>query len=206
MLIYGSLYSHLEKINFLNPNQSGFRPRDSTINQLLSITHSIFEAFDCNPTLEVRSVYLHISKAFDRVWHEGFIYKLRRCGVTGNLLQLLQNFLLNRQQRTVLNGQTSNWGYFFAGVLQGSILGPLFFLIYINDLTASLKCSVKLFADDTSLFTIVQDPIMAASDMNEDLNQIALWAHNRRMSFNPDVQKQAVELVFSKKKLKSNLV
>ena len=85
-LIYESLYSHLERENLLNPNQSGFRPGDSTINQLLSITHSVFEAFDCNPTLEVRSVYLDISKAFDRVWHEGLIYKLKRCGVSGNLL------------------------------------------------------------------------------------------------------------------------
>ena len=201
-LIYESLYSHLEKLNFLNPNQS-FRPRDSTSNQLLSITHSIFEAFDCNPTLEVRSVHLDISKAFDRVWYEGLIYKLRGCGVTGNLLQLLQNFLLNRQQRTVLNGQTSTWEYPFAGVPQRSILGPLFFLIYINDLTAYLKCSVKLFADDTSLFTIVRDPVMAASDMNQDINQIALRARNWRMSFNPDAQKQAVELVFQKK-LKNN--
>ena len=70
-------------------------------------------------------------------------------------------------------------------------------IIYINDLTAHLKCSVKLFADDTSLFTIVQDPVMAASAMNQDLNQIALWARNWRMSFNPDAQKQAVELGLS---------
>ena len=81
-------------------------------------------------------------------------------------------------------------------------MGPLFFLIYINDLTANLKCSVKLFADDTSMFTIVQDPFMAASNMSQYLNQIALWAHIWRMSFNPDAQKQAVELIFSKKKLK----
>ena len=106
-LIYESLYSYLERENLLNPNQSGFRPGDSTINQLLSITHSVFEAFDCNPTLEVRSVYLDISKAFDRVWHEGLIYKLKRCGVSGNLLLLLQSFLSNRKQRTVLNGQAS---------------------------------------------------------------------------------------------------
>ena len=92
-LIFDSLYSHLTSENFLNPNQSGFRPCDSTINQLLSITHSIFEAFDCNPTLEVRSIYLDISKAFDRVWHEGLINKLRRCGISGNLLLLLRSFL-----------------------------------------------------------------------------------------------------------------
>ena len=156
----------MEKINFLKPNQSGFRPRDSTINQLLSIAHSTFETFDCNPTLKVRSVYLDISKAFDRVWHEGLIYEPRRCCVSGNLLRPLKNVLPNRQQRTVLNGQTSTWGYVFAGVPQGSILGPFFFLIYINDLTANLKCSAKLFADDTSLFTIVQDPVLTAIDMN----------------------------------------
>ena len=198
------MYSHLERENFLNPNQSGFRPGDSTINQLLSITHSIFEAFDCNPTLEVRSVYLDISKAFDRVWHEGLIYKLKRCGISGNLLLLLKSFLSDRKQRTVLNGQASTWGNVSAGVPQGSILGPLLFLIYINDLTNNLKCSVKLFADDTSLFTAVQDPNLAASDMNHDLDHIALWAHDWRMSFNPNPRKQAVELIFSKKKSKTN--
>ncbi len=73
-LVYNSLYSHLVSCDFLNPNQSGFRPGDSTINQLISITHTIFQAFDCNPPLDVRAVYLDISKAFDRVWHEGLIY------------------------------------------------------------------------------------------------------------------------------------
>ena len=132
-LIFDSLYSHLESHDLLNPNQSGFRPGDSTINQLLSITHTIFKAFDCNPPLDVRSVYLDILKAFDRVWHEGLIYKLKRCGVSGQLLFLIQSFLNDRKQRTVLNGQSSNWGDISAGVPQGSILGPLFFLVYIND-------------------------------------------------------------------------
>ena len=177
-LIYESLYSHLERENLLIPNKSCFHPGDSTINQLLSITHYVFEAFDCNPTLDVRSVYLDISKAFDGVWYEGLIYKLKRCGVSGNLLLLLQSFLSNRKQRTVLNGQTSTWGNISAGVPQGSILGPLFFLIYMNDLTQNLKCSVKLFADDTSLFTIVQDPAIAARDINHDLDLITLWARD----------------------------
>ena len=148
-LIYDSLYSCLIKEMLLNPSQSGFRPGDSTINQLLFITHSVFEAFDCNPTLEVRSVYLDISKVFDRVWHDGLICKLRRCGISGNLLLLLRSFLSNRKQKTVLNGQSSGWENISAGVPQGSILGPLFFLIYINDLSQRLRCSVKLFADDT---------------------------------------------------------
>ena len=118
------------------------------------------------------------------------------------LLLLLQSFLSNRKQRTALNGQTSTWGNISACVPQGSILGPLFFLIYINDLTQNLKCSVKLFADDTPLFTIVQDPAIAARDMNHDLDLITLWAHDWRMSFDPDPRKNAVESVFSRKDMK----
>ena len=73
-------------------------------------------------------MYLDISKAFDRVWHDGLIYKLKRCGVAGQLLLLIQSFLKDRKQRTVLNGQSSTWGDISAGVPQGSILGPLFSL------------------------------------------------------------------------------
>ena len=197
-LVYNSLYSHLVSCDLLNPNQSGFRPGDSTVNQLISITHKIFEAFDYNPALDVRSVYLDISKAFDRVWHDGLIYKLKRRGVSGQLLSLIKSFLGDQNQRTVLNGQCSNWGDILAGVPQGSILGPLFFLVYINDLTADLKCNVKLFADDTSLFTIARETNEAAEHMNHDLQLITQWANDWRMSFNPDPQKQAVELLFSK--------
>ena len=94
---------------------------------MISITHTIFEAFDCNPHLDVRSVYLDISKAFDRVWHDGLIYKLKCCGVSGQILFIIQSFLKDRKQRTVLNGHWSTWGDISAGVPQGSILGPLFF-------------------------------------------------------------------------------
>ena len=202
--MYDSLYSHLVSCKLLNPNQSGFRPGDSTVNQLISITHTIFKAFDCNPPLDVRSVYLDISKAFDRVWHDGLIYKLKRCGVSGGLLSLIQSFLKDRKQRTVLNGQNSDWGDISAGVPQGSILGPLFFLVYINDLAADVKCNVKLFADDTSLFTVVEDSNSAASDMNHDLELISQWAYDWKMSFNPDPRKQAVELIFSTKRVEMN--
>ena len=92
-LIYDSLYSHLVSHGCLDPNQSGFRPGESTVNQLLSVTHAIFKAFDCNPPLDIRSVYLDISMAFDRVWHNGLIYKLKRCCVSGQLLLLIQSYL-----------------------------------------------------------------------------------------------------------------
>ena len=93
----------------LNPNQSGFRPSDSCINQLLAITHEIFEAFDCNPALEVRSVFLDISEAFDKLWHEGWLFKLRSMGISGELYNLFGNYLSGRFQRVILNGQTLLW-------------------------------------------------------------------------------------------------
>lgn len=200
-LIYNAIYTHIVSCGLLNPNQSGFRPGDSTINQLLSITNYIFQAFDCNPPQDVRSVFLDLSKAFDRVWHDGLIYKLQLYGVSGPFLALLKSFLSKRKQRTVLNGKCSNWKEISAGVPQGSILGPLLFLIYINDLTDELKCNVKLFADDTSIFRVVDDLNEAASDLNHDLEVIRLWAITWRMSFNPDLSKRAVELRFSTRKV-----
>ena len=135
-----SIYSHLVSCDLPNPNQSGFLPGDSRINQLTSITHTIFKAFDCSPPLDVRSVYLDISKAFDRVWHDGLMYKLKHCDVSGQLLVLIQSFVKDRKQQTVLNGKNSNWGDISAGVPQCSNLGPLFFFVYIN--TLGNVCSV----------------------------------------------------------------
>ena len=118
----------------LNPNQSGFRPSDTCVNQLITITHEIFETFDCNPPLEVRSIFLDISKAFDKVWHKGLLYKLKSMGISGELYNLLENYLSGRFQRLVLNGQTSSWAPVLAGVPLGFIMGPLLFLVYINNL------------------------------------------------------------------------
>ena len=156
-MIYDALYNFFESNDILNSNQSGFRKGDSCINQLLSITHEIYKSFDTNPFLEVRGVFLDISKAFDRVWHEGLLYKLKSNGIEGKLLNLIESFLYHRQQRVVLNGQCSSWVHINAGVPQGSILGPLLFLIYINDISDNLDSMVKIFADDTSNFSVVQD-------------------------------------------------
>ena len=199
-LMFNSFYNYLIKHDLLSHNQSGFKPGDSCTNQLLSITHLISSSLDHIKSYEVRGVFLDMSKAFDRVWHEGLIYKLRTLGVSGKLLLLFQSFLSDRKQRVVLNGQYSDWLNIKAGVPQGSILGPLLFLVYVNDLPKNLKSNVKLFADDVSLFSVVEDPIISANDLNHDLIKINECAYNWKMSFNPDPLKQAVEVLFSKKR------
>ena len=139
--------------------------------QLLSITDEIYNSFD--EGLEVRSLSLDISKAFNKVWHKGLLLKLSQNGISGNVLDLLSSFLSDRKQRVLLNGQTSEWWNVTTGVPQGSIFGPLLFLIFINDLSGNLSSKEKLFVDDTSLFSATHDITTSANELNNDLNKIS---------------------------------
>ena len=116
----------------------------------------------------------------------------------------MANLLKDRKQRVVLNGQNSTCVNVEAGVPQGSILGPLLFLIYINDLSENLVSNPKLFADDTSLFSVIFDKDLSAKNLNDDLNRINNWAFQWKMSFNPDPNKQAQKVLFSRKIQKSS--
>ena len=149
------MYSFFIENDLISSNQSGFKQGDSCINQLLSKTHDIYQSLDQG--YEVRGVFLDISKAFDKVWHKGLIHKLKQNRIGGLLLKLLTDFLKTQKQRVVLNGQHSSWSDVLAGALQGSILGPLLFLIHINDLSDGLQFNPKLFAGDTSLFATVHN-------------------------------------------------
>ena len=162
------MFEFFTENKLISSSQSGFKLGDSSINQLLSITHEIYSSFD--EGLEVRSIFLDIAKAFDKVWHDGIIFKLTQNGISGNLLNLLRDFLNERKQRVILNGQFSTWKNVSAGVPQGSILGPLLFLIYINDLTEDLSTNAKLFADDTSLFSVIHDIQTSANNLNKAHN------------------------------------
>ena len=100
------------------------------------------------------------------------MFKLQENGISGNLLKVLKHFLTNRKQRVVLNEQSSSWTDVKAGVPQGSILGPLLFLIYINNIANGLSSNTKLFANDTSLFSISHDSVITTSELNSDLARI----------------------------------
>ena len=105
--IYNKMFECFSENELTSHNQSGFRPGDSCINQLLRITHDIYQSLDDG--LETRGVFLDISKAFDKVWHEGLLFKLKQNGISGNLLNVITDFLYQRKQRVVLNGQHSSW-------------------------------------------------------------------------------------------------
>ena len=199
-IIFNRLYTFLTNNNLITKQQSGFRPGDSTSNQLLELIDTIHQSFDATPSLEVRAVFLDISKAFDKVWHDGLIFKLKQNGISGSLLNLFESYLSNRKQRVVLNGATANYADIKSGVPQGSVLGPLLFLIYINDLEENVKSQISFFADDTMLFSIVDKPNISATDLNHDLEIIHQWAIQWKLEFNPDPSKQANELLFSVKK------
>ena len=128
---------------------------------------------------------------------------MRQNGISCNLLKLFQNYLSNRKQRVVLNCFSSDYSSIDSGVPQDSVLGPLLFLIYINDLEKNYKSNVK-FADDTMLFSVVNNPVISANELNHDLKVISQWAYQWKMNFNPDLNKQATELLFSCKKNSPN--
>ena len=198
--MFDAIYEFLCENQLLTPSQSGFRQGDSTVNQLLSITHKIYSAYEEFLSRETRAVFLDISKAFDKVWHDGLLLKLKSYDISGCLLTVIKDFLNNRHQRVVLNRKSSIWSPITARVPQGSVLGPLLFLIYINNLADNISSEATLFADDISLFTIVYDVDIAANQLNRDLEIISNWAHQWKMQFNPDKNKQAVQVISAKKK------
>jgi hypothetical protein len=160
----------------------GFKTGDDTINQMVCITDSIYKSLDCGK--DVTMVYLDISKAFDKVWHRGLLYKLQSFGVCGSLLAWLGDYVSNRNQRVVLNGQESTILCSNAGVPQGSILGPLLFLIFLNDIEISIDSEMFIFADDVTLAKTHDVLYDVESCLNKDLKTINEWATKWMVSFN----------------------
>ena len=114
----------------------------------------------------VRVVFCHINKAFDRVWHKGLLFKLKSIGISNELVPWFSDYLSNRRQMVCLKGKFSSWRQVTASVPPGSILGPTLFLIYVNDSMKEINANIRLFADDTSLFVIVEEQITGANLLN----------------------------------------
>lgn len=193
--VHKHMTNYLINNSIISPFQSGFQSGDSAVNQLLHLCNDFSKALDDGK--EIRVVFCDISKAFDRVWHQGLIFKLRSVGITGSLLDWISDYLENRLQRVCIKGSLSSWKKIFAGVPQGSILGPLLFLIFINDIVNNIGTNIRLFADDTSLYQTVEDPVLAAILLNLDLSRIFSWAKQWLVDFHPQ---KTESLVITKKR------
>ena len=161
---------------------SGFKKLDSAMYQIINVTHQIYNELEKGR--ELCLIFLDVSKAFDKVWHEGLLYKLCCKGISGRLLDWFSSYLDKRRQRVVINGQHSNLLELNAGVPQGSILGPLLFLIYINDILQNISSEIFMFADDTFLMEPIDNYALSFQKLNEDLMHLTNWSNQWLVTFN----------------------
>ena len=154
----------------------------STTFQLIDIYYHICQAIDSNQYSCI--VFCDASKAFDRVWYKGLIFKLRQYGIGGDLLYWISDYLHNRKQRVVIRSCMSDFKRVNVGVPQGSVLGPLLFLIYVNDISESLHSLTRLFADDSSLFYSASSLVDIEGIINHDL-RLLVWTKQWLIKFNP---------------------
>ena len=176
------MVNYLTRHNIITNSQSGFTQGDSTTYQLLGIYDDFCSALDRNVTTQ--AIFFDISKAFDKVWHRGLLHKLFNLGIRGSLFAWFTSYLTNRKQAVVIKGSTSNFGSIKAGVPQGSVLGPILFLIYINDIATEITSETKLFADDTSMYLSIDNDDRRGQILNADLQKISHWAKNWKVTFN----------------------
>ncbi|MCG7883227.1 MAG: reverse transcriptase family protein [Candidatus Thiodiazotropha endolucinida] len=182
-IVFKNIYNHLHEHHLLYKYQSGFLPNHSTTFQLIDIYHHVCQTFD-NEQFSCM-VFCDVSKAFDRVWHRGLLFKLRQYGISGLLLEWISDYLTNRTQRVVIRSCTSTAKNVNAGVPQGSVLGPLLFLIYVNDIADPLLSLTRLFADDSSLYCSASKVSDLEGIINHDLLCLSAWARQWLVNFNP---------------------
>ncbi len=185
-IVYNALYSFLKKFGLLTERNSGFKEKDSTVNQLIHLCNRIYKGLD--DSKDICLVFLDVSKAFDKVYHPALLQKLKILGVSGKLLTWISSYLSDRKQKVVINGVKSDPKSINASVPQGSILGPLLFLVYVNDIVEDLETLPYLFADDTSLFSTIdpKNAVVTFNKINNDLEKLAHWSAQWRVTFNAE--------------------
>ena len=175
-----NIHFHVKDI-FIS-NQFGFMKGKSCLSQLLTVFHDW--AHNRNSGLPTDVVFLDFTKAFDSVPHERLLLKLHAYGIRDPLLSWVRSFLTNRQQRVVLRGHYSSWTAVVSGVPQGTVLGPILFLIYINDITRNVESQSKLFADDMKVYRALRNVHEDTQILQDDLNALEQWSTDWQLSFN----------------------
>ena len=180
-VIRKSIMAHLIANNILSDHQHGFCEGKSCLTNLIEALEDITSMVDDG--MPVDGVFLDFKKAFDKVSHERLLYKLHQMGIQGTLLQWIDNFLSDRSQRVKVNSSYSTWKSVTSGVPQGSVLGPILFIAYINDFPLLLKSYCKMFADDAKLYGKAENDADNES-IQHDLNRYVTWAKDWLMVFN----------------------
>ena len=186
-LLARRLNAFAERNNLFPKLQFGFRKGLGTCDALLTITSIIQKALDSG--CEARMIGLDFSAAFDRVNHEALIFKLKQFGIGGPFLNILIEFLTDRVQRVVVDGHHSEWRKVISGVPQGSVLGPLLFILYTHDMWFGLENKLVAYADDATLVAVVPSPDMrsvVSESLNRDLARISSWCKLWGMKLNPN--------------------
>ena len=176
----------------LSERQAAYIKGDSTVNQLLYLVHTIRTAWTNKNTSQ--GIFLDVMGAFETVWHRGLLAKLSQHKISGKCHDLFQSYLSNRKQVVVVDGQKSEVLELEAGIPQGSKLGPLLFIIYINDIGENLESEILIFADDTTIIAHGNDPDTTANQLNRDLIKIRDWSHFWKLKFGADKSR---DLIFS---------
>ena len=198
-VIHRRLLSHFIDYNIISERQAAYLKGDSTIQQLLYIIHLIRSSWSRGNITQ--GVFLDVSAAFDKCWHNGLIAKLEQVKVEDVCLELFKSYLSDRKKVVVINDKKSDIKDIKAGVPQGSRLGPLLWILYVNDIIEDIESEILLFADDTCLFASGQDPSETAEVLNRDLAKITKWAKIWKVCFNPAKTK---DIIFSNNKYLNN--
>ena len=167
---------------FLSDKQYGFIPGRSTSLQLLTVLDKWTESIDQGHPVDC--IYMDYQKAFDTVPHKRLINKLNSYGINNQILHWIENFLSDRRQMVCVNGCQSNWSKVTSGIPQGSVLGPLLFVIFINDLPDIVNSQVFLFADDTKIFRTIKNE-NDTKLLQEDLDMLSNWSEKWLLKFHP---------------------
>ena len=179
-IVFHFIMEHLNNNNIINKHQHGFRPSHSCQSQLLILTDDILKAMD-----EKKQVDLDFCKAFDKVPHRQLLNKLKHYGITGNLVKWIEQWLTKRNQQVTLENHVSSKLPVKFGVPQGTVLGPLMFLLYINDIDENISSTVRLFADDCVMYRII-DSLEDSLCLQRDLSTILNWTKKWQMQLNID--------------------